>query len=285
MRQAGSSVNHAADRAEQAARRAAANPWVERLARLGFAAKGIVYITIGALAVQAARGSGGATTDSRGAIEAIGQQPFGRVLLGVVAVGMLGHALWLFVEAALDPDRKGSDAKGIAQRVGYAVLGVVYVGFALTAVRLLMGSGVAGGDATQDWTARLMAQPFGRWLVGLIGLGVIGFGLSELYQAYTTKFRDKLNMAQMSANEQTWAIRSGRFGLAARGVVFGIIGGFLIQAALQSNADKVQGLGGALQALARQPFGPWLLGIVAAGLIAYGIFMLVSARFRRIFAA
>lgn len=284
MRQTHSSVNHAADRAEQAARRAAANPWVERLARLGFAAKGIVYITIGVLATQAARGLGGATTDTRGAIETLGQQSFGRVLLGIIAVGMLGYALWCFVEAAIDPDRKGSSAQGIAQRLGYAGLGIIYVGLALTAVRLLMGSGDAGGDATQGWTARLMAQPFGRWLVGLIGLGVIGFGLGQLYQAYTTKFREKLNMAQMSATEQTWAIRSGRFGLAARGVVFGIIGGFLIQAALQYNADKVQGLGGALEALTRQPFGPWLLGIVAAGLIAYGVYMLVSARFRRIFA-
>ncbi|HEX6292469.1 MAG TPA: DUF1206 domain-containing protein [Herpetosiphonaceae bacterium] len=283
MGQVGSSVREAAEHAEQAARQAAANPWVERLARLGFAAKGVVYITIGVLATQAALGAGGATTDPHGAIRQLGQQPFGQVLLGLLAVGLLGHALWRFVQAATDPEHKGSDAKGIAQRVGYAGLGVVYVGLAVTAIRLLTGADEASGDMTQDWTARLMSQPFGRWLVGLIGLGVIGFGLYELYQAYTTRFRKKLKVAEMSATEESWAIRSGRFGLAARGVVFGIIGSFLVQAALQYNPDKAQGLSGALQALARQPFGPWLLGVVAAGLVAYGVYMLVEARYRRIF--
>jgi hypothetical protein len=285
MRQVGSSVHHLGDNAEAAARRAAHNPWVERLARLGFAAKGIVYITVGVLATQAALGSGGATTDTQGAIATIGQQPFGRVLLGVLALGLLGHALWRFVEAAIDPERKGGDAKGIAKRIGYAVLGVVYVGLALTAVRLISGSGNSGGGSTQDWTARLMAQPFGRWLVGLLGLIVLGVGLYQFYQSYSAKFREKLKLGEMSQTEQRWAIRSGRFGLAARGVVFGIIGGFLVQAALQYNPDKAQGLGGALQTLSQQRFGPWLLGIVAIGLIAYGLYMLISARYRRIFAS
>lgn len=284
MRQADSPVRQVTDQAEQAARQAASNPWVERLARLGFAAKGIVYITIGALATRAALGSGGATTDTRGAIETIGQQPFGRVLLGVLSIGLLGHALWRFVEAAVDPERRGTDAKGLAKRLGYAGIGVLYVGLALTAVQLMRGSGGANGNATADWTARLMGQPFGRWLVALIGLGVIGIGLYQFYQSYTAKFKEKLKLGEMSSTEQEWTIRSGRFGLAARGVVFGIIGGFLVQAALQSSAENVQGLGGALQALAAQrPLGPWLLGIVAVGLIAYGIYTLISARYRRIF--
>lgn len=284
MRQASSSVQQVTDQAEQAARRAVANPWVERLARLGFVAKGLVYITIGALATQAALGSGGATTDSRGAIATLGQQPFGRVLLGVLAVGLLGHALWRFVEAAVDPEGSGTDAKGLARRIGYAGIGVAYVGLALTAVQLMRGSGDAGGDATVDWTARLMGQPFGRWLVGLIGLGVIGVGLYQLYQAYSAKFKQKLKLGEMSHTQQEWMIRSGRFGHAARGVVFGIIGGFLVQAALQYDPQKAQGLDGALQALAaRQPFGSWLLGSVAVGLVAYGLYTLISARYRRIF--
>lgn len=284
MRQASSSVRQVTDQAEQAARQAAANPWVERLARLGFVAKGIVYITIGALAIQAALGSGGATTDSRGAIETLGQQPFGRVLLGVLAVGLLGHALWRFVEAAVDPERSGTAAKGLARRIGYAGIGVAYIGLALTAVQLMRGADDAGGDSTAGWTARLMDEPFGRVLVGLIGLGVIGVGLYQFYQAYSAKFKQKLKLGEMSGTEQQWTIRSGRFGHAARGVVFGIVGGFLVQAALQYDPQKAQGLGGALQALAeRQPFGPWLLGIVAVGLVAYGVYMLISARYRRIF--
>jgi hypothetical protein len=286
MRQASSSVSEAADHAKQTARRAAANPWVERLARLGFAAKGIVYITVGFLATQTAFGSGGETTDSQGAIRKLGEQPFGQLLLGVVAIGLLGHALWRFVQAAVDPERKGSDAKGMAVRAGYAVIGLAYIGLALTALRLITGNDQGGGgDATHDWTARLMAQPFGRWLIALIGLGVIGFGLYQLYQAYTASFRKKLNLAEMNSDEATWAVRSGRFGLAARGIVFGVIGGFLVQAALQYNPDKAQGIGGALQALAQQPFGPWLLGGVAIGLVAYGVYMMVCARYRQIVTA
>jgi hypothetical protein len=283
MRQASSSVSEAANHAERAARRAAASPWVERLARFGFAAKGIVYITIGVLATQAAFGTGGETTDPQGAIRQIGQQPFGQILLGLLAIGLLGHALWLFVQAAVDPEQKGSSAKGIAVRVGYAGIGLVYIGLALTAIRFITGSDEAGGgDSTHDWTVRLMAQPFGRWLIGLVGMGVVGFGLYQLYEGYTAKFRKQLKVGEMTPDEETWAVRSGRFGLIARGVVFGIIGSFLIQAALQYNPDKAQGIGGALQMLTQQPFGPWLPGLVAIGLVAYGGYMLVCARYRQI---
>ena len=257
--------------------------WVERLARLGYLAKGIVYAIVGVLAVQAAFGAGGQTTDTKGALSAIAAQPFGKFLLALLTVGLIGYVVWRFVQAVQDPEHKGDDAKGWATRLGYAVSGLIYASLAFTAIGLIRGSGGGGGgNSEQDWTARLLAQPFGQWLVGLVGAFVIGLGFYQLYQAYKAKFRKQMKLQEMSPTEETWATRIGRFGLGARGVVFCIIGFFLLQAARQSDASEVRGLDGALQSLAQQPYGPWLLGIVALGLVAYGIHMAVQARYIRI---
>jgi hypothetical protein len=257
--------------------------WVERLARLGYLAKGIVYAIVGVLAVQAAFGAGGQTTDTKGALSAIAAQPFGKFLLALLTVGLIGYVVWRFVQAVQDPEHKGDDAKGWATRLGYAVSGLIYASLAFTAIGLIRGSGGGGGgNSEQDWTARLLAQPFGQWLVGLVGAFVIGLGFYQLYQAYKAKFRKQMKLQEMSPTEETWATRIGRFGLGARGVVFCIIGFFLLQAARQSDASEVRGLDGVLQSLAQQPYGPWLLGIVALGLVAYGIHMAVQARYIRI---
>jgi hypothetical protein len=257
--------------------------WVERLARLGYLAKGIVYAIVGVLAVQAAFGAGGQTTDTKGALSAIAAQPFGKFLLALLTVGLIGYVVWRFVQAVQDPEHKGDDAKGWATRLGYAVSGLIYASLAFTSIGLIRGSGGGGGgNSKQDWTARLLAQPFGQWLVGLVGAFVIGLGFYQLYQAYKAKFRKQMKLQEMSPTEETWATRIGRFGLGARGVVFCIIGFFLLQAARQSDASEVRGLDGALESLAQQPYGPWLLGIVALGLIAYGIHMAVQARYIRI---
>lgn len=257
--------------------------WVERLARLGYLTKGIVYAIVGVLAVQAAFGAGGQTTDTKGALGTIASQPFGKFLLALLTVGLIGYVIWRFVQAVQDPEHKGDDAKGWATRLSYAVSGLIYASLAFTAIGLIRGSGGGGGgNSKQDWTARLLAQPFGQWLVGLVGALVIGFGFYQLYKAYKAKFRKKMKLHEMSPTEEAWATRIGRFGLGARGIVFCIIGFFLLQAARQSDASEVRGLDGALQSLAQQPYGPWLLGIVALGLIAYGIHMAVQARYIRI---
>jgi len=261
-----------------------ARGWIVPLARFGYAAKGVVYIIIGGLAALAAFTGGGRTTDSRGAFEEILSQSYGKLLLGAVAVGMAAYAVWRFVQAVKDTENKGSSAKGIARRIGYAAIGVIHVGLAYSAAQLIFGSGGGsrGDAASKEWTATLLAQPFGQWLVGAVGLGFIAFALSQLYKAYTTKFREKLMTNEMDEKTQTFATRTGQAGLSARGVVFGIIGVFLIQAALQSNASKARGLSGALRALEQQSYGQWVLGIVALGLIAYGFYMLVTAWYRRI---
>ena len=256
-------------------------PWIERLGRFGYAAKGTVYLVIGILAVQAALGRGGGTIDQRGALARVAEAPFGQMLLAVLAVGLLGDAVWRLVQAAEDTENKGSEPKGLFARAVYAGIGVIYLGLAFSALRVLLGSGGSGGEQAQDWTARLLAHPQGQWLVGLAGAAVIANGAYQLYRAYRAKFREKLRTNEMDANQIDFVTKLGRAGYAARGVAFGLIGLFLTQAALHREAGEVRGLDGALAVLAEQPFGPYLLGLVAVGLAAYGAFALVEARYRR----
>ena len=273
--------------AKQAVERTLASPWVERLARFGYAAKGAVYITIGVLSAMTAFGvGGGRLTDSRGAMDSILDQPFGKILLGLVAVGLFGYALWRFVQAGVDPEQKGTGAKGIAVRTGYVFSGILHTGLALTAASLVLGSGGSGGqgsgNSTQSWTASVLAHDYGRWLVGIIGAGIIGFAIGQFYKAYSAKFREKLNLGGMSSNAERWVTRSGRLGFASRGVVFALVGFFVVQAAWTYDASKVKDTGGALASIAGGPFGWTALLIVALGLVAYGVFMFVEARYRRI---
>ncbi len=258
-----------------------ANVWVKRFSRLGYVTIGIVYLIVGVLAAQAALGTGGETTGSSGALHEIISQPFGRFLLGITAIGLAGYALWRVVQGLIDADNRGSDAHGIGTRIGYVISGGIYGGLAWTATQMVLGNGGGNSDSTQDWTALLMAQPFGVWLVGIAGAIVIGMGSHQIYKGLTVKFREKLRLAEMSPQEQTWTIRAGRFGLSARGVVLGLIGVFLTQAALQANPNQAKGLGRTLQELTQHPAGPWLLGIVAVGLVAYGVFMAFMGRYRR----
>ena len=254
--------------------------WIETMARFGYAAKGVVYGLVGVLALQAAFGAGGSTEGSRGVIQTIAGGTFGQIALVVIGLGLLGYVVWRFVQAIKDPDNKGTDAEGIVKRVGYAVSGLTYAALAFMAFRIVLGGGGGGGSARQTWTAKLMAQPFGQILVGLVGAIIIGVGLYHFYRAYKANFMKDYKGAEMSATEKTWAERLGRFGLAARGVTFGLIGWFFIQAALQAQPSEAQGLNAALDTLARQGHGPWLLAIVALGFVAYGIYCFSRARYR-----
>jgi Domain of Unknown Function (DUF1206) len=266
--------------AKNAAR--SARPWMERLARLGYATEGAMYTLIGLLAAGVAFGSGGHATGQRGALEIVAGSPFGGALVGLIALGFLGYALWRGLQAIADPDGEGTDVKALGKRAGYGVSALVYAGLAFSAVGLILGSASRGGRTPDDWTALLLSWPLGRVLVVCVGIAVVGLGLRELYQAYKARFLEHLELEEMGERARRWTERWGRLGIAARGLVFGVVGTFLIRAALEHDPQEARGLGGALQTLARQPLGSWLLSVVALGLVAYGLFMLSVARYRHI---
>lgn len=258
---------------------------METLARFGYVAKGFVYGAIAILALLTAFSvGGGQTTGTSGALQAISQQPFGQILLILIAIGLVGYVIWRLVQAISDPENKGTDAKGIFRRLGYAMSGIAYAAVAFNAALLAFGnsSGSGGSSSKQDWTAAVMQQPFGRWLVGLAGAVVIGIGFYRIYEAYKTKFRKKLNLSELNAQQEEWLVNISRFGIAARGVVFIMLGFFVMQAAHQYNPQKVRGLDGALYTLTQQPFGKVLLTLMALGLLAYAVYLLLQARYRSI---
>ena len=283
MGETSSAVEEVKEAADEVAEKVGKHPWTERLARIGYAAKGVVYIVVGVLATMTALGIGGEAKGTQGAMRSIARQPFGRIMLSIVAFGLVAYVIWRWVQAITDADDKGTKAKGIALRLGYAGSGFIYAGLALSAARIVFGAREDGRPgAAQSWTATMMTLPYGNWLITLAALGVMGYGVYQCYKGYTAKFRKRLKVGEMSERGRLWATRSGRFGFIARGIVFLIVGGFLIQAAWYDDSSKAKGLDGALQNLIQQPFGPWLLGGVALGLVAYGLYMLVEARYRRI---
>jgi hypothetical protein len=276
------SAGHAANRT---ARTAASSRWMTILARLGYGAKGVVYLIIGWLAVQVAIGSGGKTTDQRGALQVISEQPFGKFLLVLVIIGLIGFAIWCFLQAWFDTEGKGSDIKGIIGRLGYAITGVSYAILAFGAFQLVTRAGSSNATksttaSTQDVTAQLLNQSWGVAAVVILGLIVLGIACYMFVKAFTAKFQRRLALTGLSAQLRKGVIFLGRFGYAALGVVFSIIGIFLVVAAVQHNPHEAKGLDSALQTLAQQPFGPFLLGIVALGLVAYGVYSFVEARYR-----
>ena len=258
--------------------------WMRALARVGFGAKGVVYLIVGGLAMQ------GAASDQQGALTEIASQPFGRVLLGLVALGLAAYAAWRFVSGAIDPhDETDDDAKGTAKRVGYVASGVVYAALAVEAARMTIGggggsgaggSGAGGsGDGAQHWTGKLLEMDFGPVLVGLVALGVAVGAAYQLKQAITADFRENFLLAEMSPREDTWATRAGRLGHAARAVVYGLIAWFLARAALAGDEDRAGGLGKALETLQSQPWGSWMLVAAGLGLVCYGLYCFVVARY------
>jgi len=261
------------------AQRAARKPWVILLARLGFVVRGFIYIVIGLLALRLATGSGGETTDPTGALDFISKQPWGKAVMVVVIAGLAGYALWGFVRALLDPLGRGTDTKGLTARAGYLLSGISYAALVVPAVRLIQNKPAgAGAGAQQDMVATLLDKPSGAWLVAGLGIFWIVSALAQWQQAYTGKFMGDLKLGQMTADEEKLAERLGRVGHAARGVVFALIGWFTLQAAATLDAFRAQGIAGALQKLAQQPYGLILLGLVSFGLVIFGIYSVMCAR-------
>ena len=249
------------------------------MARLGFAAIGTVYVLMGLLSLLAAIGlRHGARADKQETMQRLQDLPGGRLLLGLIAFGLLGYVLWRLTQAFLDTESKGSGATGLGTRLWYVVSGLFYGSLALYAGRLaLLGRASKGGDTSQTLTAQVLGWPGGEWLVMLVGAVVIGVGLYQGYRAYSGRFQKDVNASRIPAGQQQLVYRAGQVGFTARGVVLGLIGYFFVQAGQQSRAGAVGSTGEAFDLLATM--GPVALGVVAAGLVAFGGFMLVQARY------
>lgn len=271
-----------ADQAASAYRSVERNVWTERWARFGYVTGGVVYILIGLTAVLVALEHGGRLVSPEGAIEVIGNRSYGRILLSVAAIGLTGYAVWRFIAAISDVDHDGSDWKGILTRAGMICSGIGYGSLAVFAFRRAFGDHGGRHDAARHWTAELLRHSWGVALIVLIGLILISAAIAEAIFAVTEKFRDRLRLGSVGSENRRWLLRFGMWGYLAQAIVMGLIGGFLITAAVTADARKALGLDGALRVLVQQEYGPWLLGIVAIGLTAYGAFMLVEAQYRKL---
>ncbi len=275
--------------ARQAASDVATSSGMVMLARLGYAVKGVLYIVIGFLALLLATGHGGSATDRNGALQAIYNSPlgegFGRFLMIVITIGLFGFALWSLIQAIFDTENKGHKAKGIIARLGYAIVGISYALVGVVAFQIATtgaSNSKSSTSSTQNWTGLLLKQPAGVLLVILLGCIVLGVAAYLFNKAYKASFTQYMNLSTLRANVRQAAITIGRVGNAALGVVMAIVGIFLIIAAVKHDPSDAKGLDSALTELLQQPFGPWLLGLVALGLLAYGVYSFVEARYRKV---
>ncbi|HSK96894.1 MAG TPA: DUF1206 domain-containing protein [Euzebyales bacterium] len=253
-----------------------------RAAQAGLVARGVLYAIVGVLALQIAFGGGsGEQASQQGALRTIAQGPFGAFLVGLVGVGLAGYALWRLTQFFTEKGKEDSDTKDWVKRASFIVRALIYAALSVLAFSIAFGSGGGGGgSSSQDLTARIMRDmPAGRFLVGLVGLIIIGVAIYQAYQAFSKDFMDEMQTGQMTPTTRTWVRRIGVLGHAARAVVFGLLGLFVIRAAVEFDPNEAVGLDGALQALAQQPAGPWLLALTALGLFAYGVYSIVRGRY------
>jgi hypothetical protein len=254
----------------------------EGLARFGLVARGVVYAIIGILALKLALGDGGDATNQQGALQTIAQGPFGKVLLALVAIGLIGYATWRLVRAALGHGPEASD--DTKDRITSLVSGLAYAGLSVTAIKILFGSGGGGGAANNPdkATGGVLDWPAGQVLVVLAGLVFIGVAIDQARKGIKRKFLEDSKTEQMSESTEKAFTLVGVVGHVARAVIFALIGWFLIRAAIDYNPDKAVGIDGALAKLGQSTYGPLALGVVAAGFIAFAAYSILDARYRRV---
>lgn len=248
------------------------------LARLGYASKAVVYAIVGALAIAAATNQGGRVTDTSGALRVVFSQPYGRILLLVLAVGLCGYAVWRVLDAIRDPDRHGTGFTGLVTRIGGPIRGLIYGALGLEAFRLFRGTRASRGDEAEAWVTRIMNVPFGDWAIGLGGVIVALYGIGEIVKTF--KGKDDPLVSWGSVPESIRKIC--RFGVGARGLIIVTLGTFLVRAAFRHDPREAAGTRESLIELVGVVEGRWLLGLMAAGLLAYAVDQAVHARYRRI---
>ena len=247
---------------------------MEQLARIGLAAKGVSYGLVAVLAIMLAIGQGGKATDRAGALRTIAHHPLGRAIAVALAVGFACYALWRLGEATREDK--------LSKRVTALAKAAIYGALCATAVSILIGEDKGSGNKEKEATGGILGWPGGKWIVMAIAVAIAGAALWNVYRGISGRFMKDMKTGEMSSGVRTWTTRIGLVGHVARGVVFGLIAWFFFKAAADYNANKAEGLDGALRKLAHENYGSWLLGIVAAGLFAYGVFCLLQARYREV---
>jgi hypothetical protein len=257
----------------------ARSPAVGWLGRAGLVARGVVYAVVGILALKLALGDGGKTTNQQGAMKTIAQQPFGKVLLLALAIGLGGYAVWRLTRAAVGHGREDSDS-GFDRIAGFAS-GIAYAALCATAVAILIGSGGGSGSPKQA-AGGVLDWPAGPEIVGIAGAVFICVGLYQVVKGVMRDFLATSKTHEMSDAVEKPFTALGVVGHIARGIVFALVGWFLIKAAVDYDPNKAIGLDGALRKLAHASYGPVLLGLVAAGFIMFALYSIADARYRKV---
>jgi hypothetical protein len=243
----------------------------------------VLYALVGVLALKVALLGRGEAPDRHSALQAVADEQFGRVLLSAIAVGLAGYALWQLARAVLGGNLEGGADDGVFKRIGYAARGVFYGALFVSTLMIVFGADEGGNGREEDRaTAYVLDLPAGQLLVAAVGLGFAAGGLFNIYRGVTGKFREKLKLRKLSDAEDKAYTAIGVVGFVARGVVFGLIGVFLLRAAYQYDPKEAVGIDGALSEIVHTPYGPFLLGLVAAGLFAFGLYSFVEARYREV---
>jgi len=271
----------ATQHARSTASRAADSKPLEYLARGGFVVYGVIHLLFAWLALQVALGDSKGESDQSGALQSLAGKPFGKTMLVIAVVGMFALAVWQTFEAAIG-ESGPRDKEAIAERVVSGCRAVIYLSFAWIAIRVLQGANASTGDSQEKGASSLMANTGGRWLVGLIGLVVVGVGIGLVLYGVTKKFEKHLNTQQMNPTVRRTTRRLGVAGYSAKGVAYAIAGGLIVAAAVTYDPEKARGLDAALRLLAEQSYGPWLLGLVALGIAAFGVYCFSQARYRKV---
>jgi len=248
----------------------------EKLARAGFAARGVTYCLIGGLAVLAAFGSGGQTTGSTGALRTLADSGWGVFALVLIGIGLFGYGIWRTTAAALDLENQGHDKEGTAKRVAHFFAGLTYFALAVYCFMLIFGAAGGGTGGADSLTTKLMQAPFGRILVGIAGLIGLAAAVAQARKAIKEEYKARTRIPE----HRGWVNKAIKAGILSRAVIFAIIGVFLLVAAFTANPDNARGVGGALDWLRGQAWGSILLGLIGLGLVAFGLFSILQARYR-----
>lgn len=256
---------------------------IKKMARTGFVAKGVVYAIIGVLTFKAAFDMGGQKAGQLQVLEFLEKQTFGNILLVLMALGLACYAAWRFIQSVKDPENIGDDAKGKAKRVGFFFSGLLYLGIGVLAALKAFGSGSgSSGSSGSAQQSSFLASETGLWVIGIVGAGIIIAGIFQFVKAYKNDYYKKFGLASLDDEKKRESIKkTAQFGLSARGVILLIIGFFAIQAAVNSNPSQIKSTREAFSFIQESAYGPWLMGLVAAGLVAYAIYMFLMARYRR----